>query len=565
MRFIRMLSLTTSFMFALTSAALANPFLTKATKPPVHNEYQIQHVKGSKLLSNLIRRLHTSKETAKFPVIITYKTLNAKQNVQASQSILSTFTPTYVYKNIPSIAAKLTKSQINKLATSPDVSQIEYDEPVHAYASQLANYWYGTQQARTDFNIDGDMDGNPTTYSKSDVTVAIIDTGIDASHVDLNGGKVIGWKDFVNNKPTPYDDNGHGTHVSSIAAGTGAGNPDYRGVAPGAALVGAKVLDANGSGSNSGVIAGIDWVIQNKNTYGIRVLNLSLGTNGSSDGTDATSLAVNRAADAGIVPAVAAGNSGPATKTVGSPGAAAKALTVGAMADPSRGGFNLAYFSSRGTTADGRVKPDIAAPGYQIMAAKANSTNQYIAYSGTSMATPFIAGTAALLIDANPTLTPIQVANIITSTADDFGPAGKENDYGSGNLNGYNAIKKAGNFTGNGAPLLPNHLFGQGTINTSKYKDEWTFNVTNTQTPISITFIMPDWNAAQDFDIYLLDPTGAIVGKGIGTNRQETISFTPTKTGKYTLRATSYVGTGSYNFDISTQGSGLIQTINDKP
>ena len=312
------------------------------------------------------------------------------------------------------------------------------------------------------------------------------------------------------------------------------------------------------------MIAGIDWVIQNKDTYGIRVLNLSLGTSGSSDGTDATSLAVNRAADAGIIPAIAAGNSGPATETVGSPGAATQALTVGAMADPSQGGFYLAYFSSRGTTADGRVKPDITAPGYQMTAAKANSTNQYITYSGTSMATPFVAGTAALLIDANPSLTPSQVASILSSTADDFGIPGKDNDYGSGNVNGYKAIKVTGNFTGDGAPILPNRLFGQGTLNTKQYKDEWTFNVTDTQTPLAVTFIMPNWNPAQDSDIYLLDPTGTIVANSLGTKRQETISVNPTKTGKYTLRAYSYMGTGKYYSDISTQGSELIQTIHNQ-
>lgn len=115
---------------------------------------------------------------------------------------------------------------------------------------------------------------------------------------------------------------------------------------------------------------------------------MSLGTSGSSDGTDTVSQAVNRAADAGIIPVVAAGNSGPARYTIGSPGAAAKAITVAAMADPNELGFGLASFSSRGPTRDERVKPDIAAPGVAIMAPKANTTSQYVAYSGTSMATP---------------------------------------------------------------------------------------------------------------------------------------------------------------------------------
>src|SRR5205085_8503218 len=102
---------------------------------------------------------------------------------------------------------------------------------------------FGTAAARAQFGVDGGGDGRPTSYSTGDVVIAVLDTGIDARHVDLAGGKVIGWDDLVNGRPAPYDDNYHGTHVASIAAGTGRGDPRYRGVAPGAALVGVKVLD----------------------------------------------------------------------------------------------------------------------------------------------------------------------------------------------------------------------------------------------------------------------------------------------------------------------------------
>src|SRR5690606_17147010 len=149
---------------------------------------------------------------------------------------------------------------------------------------QTANHWSGTEKARADFGITGDRDGNQNSYSKDDVVIAVIDTGIDANHVDLSGGKVSGWRDSVNNRTSPYDDQGHGTHVAGIAAGSGDGNAAYKGVAPGAALVGIKVLDRNGSGTMSNVIAGIDWAISNKDTYGIDIINMSLGTTGSSDG-----------------------------------------------------------------------------------------------------------------------------------------------------------------------------------------------------------------------------------------------------------------------------------------
>lgn len=107
------------------------------------------------------------------------------------------------------------------------------------------------------------------------MVVAVIDTGIDPAHVDLDGGKVIAWNDWVNGRTTPYDDHGHGTHVAGIIAGTGEGNPAYMGVAPGAALVGLKVLNSSGSGALSNVAAAVDWAVTNKDTYNIRVISMS--------------------------------------------------------------------------------------------------------------------------------------------------------------------------------------------------------------------------------------------------------------------------------------------------
>lgn len=563
-KMLRACSIALAISFGLASVVLTSPSSSHAagTPSPSNEITPIQKVKGSKLLSNLQNKISKANNTEKLPVIITFKNLQQSSNLQASKAKIPSFKPKHTYKNIPAIAGELTKAEINALASLPDVVQIEYDEPVQAFSS-TANYWYGTQKARTDFAVTGDRDGSLNSYSKNDVTVAVIDTGIDASHVDLDGGKVIGWKDFVNNRATAYDDQGHGTHVAGIAAGAGDGNSSYVGVAPGAALVGVKVLDSRGSGSMSNVTAGIDWCISNKSTYGIDVINMSLGTSGSSDGSDATSLATNRAADAGIVVAVAAGNSGPSTKTIGSPGAAEKALTVGAMADPGEKGFNLANFSSRGTTADGRIKPDIAAPGVNIMAAKANSGNGYVSYSGTSMATPFTAGTVALMLDANPNLTPDQVKSTLASTATDFGPTGKDVDYGSGNLKGYDAVKSAGGYSGVG-PALPAHMKAQGSLGGSGSKDEYTFQLNSTSAPVAITMIMPNWSLFRDYDLYLIDPSGTEVASSKGSSRQETINFTPSVTGKYTIRVHSYLsfGSGNYFFDLSANGSELTQTVN---
>lgn len=523
----------------------------------------IKKVPNSKLLTNLQERLKSAKPDQKMPVIITFADKDQVKNRQVLQSNIASFSPDIVYKNIPAIATKLTKKQIETVSSLPEVKQIEYDEPVHA-TMQTANRWSGTEKARTDFGVTGDRDGNPNSYSKNDVVIAVIDTGIDAGHVDLSGGKVIGWKDYVNNRTSPYDDQGHGTHVAGIAAGSGAGNAAYKGVAPGAALVGIKVLDRNGSGSMSNVTAGIDWAISNKDTYGIDIINMSLGTSGSSDGRDATSQATNRAADAGIVVAVAAGNSGPAKQTIGAPGAAEKALTVGAMADPGKGGFNLADFSSRGPTADGRMKPDIAAPGYQINAARANSGNGYVAYSGTSMATPFTAGTVALMLAANPSLSPDQVKSMLGSTSQDWGPAGKDVDYGAGRLDGYAAVKAAGGYSGTG-PATPNHLFQAGNLSATGAAHNWKFDVNKTGEPIAVTMVIPDWRSyfffwgRPDFDIHLYDPSGREVARSTSSSRQETITFQPTQTGTYTLKVSSYADSGDYFFDISAHASNLRQ------
>ncbi|MGB7604726.1 MAG: S8 family serine peptidase [Lutisporaceae bacterium] len=518
----------------------------------------------NKLFDNLEEKLNSSSENDILPVIIVFNEEIDSNKKDLVKKIIGDTNPKHEYKIIPGMAVELTKGQINAISKLDFVKHVEFDMPVYATLDK-ATYWYGADKAVTDFGVTGDRNGSATSYSTTDIVVAVIDTGIDAAHVDLDGGKVIAWKDYINNLTTPYDDNGHGTHCSSIVAGTGEGNSLYKGVASGAALVGVKVLDANGSGSMSNVTAGIDWVVTNKATYGIEVISLSLGTSGSSDGTDATSLAVNNAVENGIVCFVAAGNEGPAKYTIGAPGAAANAITVGNMADVGEKGFYLAYSSSRGPTADGRIKPDIVAPGVNIMAATANSTNGYQVMSGTSMATPFTAGTAALMLDANPNLTPAQIKNTIATTAIDWATSGQDIDYGYGRLDAFAAVKLAGNYTTGTNIAVPAHMYTSGTINTVRKSDYYTFNVTNTSYNINISLIMPNWTGSStpDFDIYLYNPSGTQVASGTGSTRQESISFTPTTTGTYKIKVYSYAGTGSYFFDISAGGSGLVLTGND--
>ncbi|MEU2264426.1 S8 family serine peptidase [Streptomyces sp. NPDC019645] len=250
------------------------------------------------------------------------------------------------------------------------------------------------------------------------VRVAVLDTGADQKHPDL-AGRVIGAKDFSGSGSTE-DRFGHGTHVAATAGGSGAASDGRRkGVAPGADLLIGKVLGDDGLGSESQVIAGMEWAAG----QGARVVNMSLGADMETDGTDPMSLAVNEISrSSGALFVVAAGNSGSRGEmTVGSPGAADAALTVGAVDRDDA----LADFSSRGPRfGDKAVKPDITAPGVGIVAARAAGTtmgtpvdDHYVAADGTSMAAPHVAGAAALLAGQHPDWGAEQLKDALVSTS----------------------------------------------------------------------------------------------------------------------------------------------------
>ena len=461
------------------------------------------------------------------------------------------------WRMIDAAAALATQAQIHALARDPHVVEIEPDRPVHI-AMSTARRYEGVDKAVTDFNVNGDGNGNRKSFTNADVVACIVDTGVDASHVDLDQGQVIGWKDYVNARTTPYDDNGHGTHVAGILAGQGDGDWTLRGVAYGAALVAVKALASNGTGSTSTIISAVNFCITNKTKYHIRVLSMSLGSSGSSDGTDALSAAVNAASDAGIVPVVAAGNDGPASGTIGSPAAAAKAITVCSLADPGENGFSISPFSSRGPTADGRIKPDVCAPGTNITSVKAGSSTGYVTYSGTSMATPFVAGVAALMLDANPSLTPAQVKAKLTATAENWVTPGADIETGAGRLQAYEAVEGAGGFTGNG-PLVPKHYpTGSQTLRSVNGRDTWRLSVTSTSYPIALTLVVPGTTSTRDFDVYLYAPSGSLMASGTSSARQDTAAYRPTSTGTYTVAVYSYAGTGTYTLDLSYGGSAPV-------
>ena len=295
-------------------------------------------------------------------------------------------------------------------------------------------------------------------YTGEGISIAIIDTGIDPLHVGLNDfdddpttndPKVVAFYDALDDsgddgsgETEPYDDQGHGSHCAGISAGTGAvdesplsdGSTPYRGVAPGAWLVGVKVLDGGGSGSFEEVMRGMEWTIDNKIKYNIRAASMSLGGAWLFELTQEQEERVTHLANemvaAGISLMIAAGNSA-SYGTIGTPGAAKDVITVGATEDSK----DLAAYSSKGPTHEGQIKPNVAAIGSAVMSVEANSGNAYASYSGTSMATPMVAGMAALLLQANPDLQPLMVRTILESTSEFkwlSHPVRPNNDYGWG-------------------------------------------------------------------------------------------------------------------------------------
>lgn len=264
------------------------------------------------------------------------------------------------------------------------------------------------------------------------VTVALLDTGADPNHVALNG-RIIAFKDFVNNQTAPYDDNGHGTHCASLIAGDG----EQKGVAPGARLIVVKVMDREGACYLSDAIRALAWCMENKDRYGIKIISFSVGGESPSSGTSLLDEACNKMVDDGLVMCVAAGNSGPAQGTIVIPGDSEKVITVGAV-DKSGEIFDR---SSRGPVANGEIKPDVVTLGVDVVSALAGSKDGYSSMSGTSMAVPQIAGATALLLQAEPDLKPSDVKRILLKTADDLGQPGPDNVYGYGALNLTGALR----------------------------------------------------------------------------------------------------------------------------
>jgi len=289
-------------------------------------------------------------------------------------------------------------------------------------------------------------------YTGKGVGVAIVDTGI-ALHRDFieGGNRVIGFVDFVNHRSEPYDDNGHGSHVAGIIGGNGFSSKGrYKGVAPECNLIGVKVLDHRGDGNISDVLAGLQWIMDNRKKYNIRIVNISVGTS-AKDNLDENSLlvqGVDAVWDNGIVVVVAAGNNGPGPMSISTPGISRKVITVGSSDDNVAveifGSSKSKDYSGRGPTPFCIKKPDIVAPGSNIISCNisryslkskdgspyANSPMMYTVKSGTSMATPVVSGAIALLLSKYPELTNKEVKLKLRESAVDLGQHWEKQGWG---------------------------------------------------------------------------------------------------------------------------------------
>lgn len=361
-------------------------------------------------------------------------------------------------------AVRATPAQIRSLADEPEVASIDLDRPVtvneisggawgDALPSPGSGNWGIASIRANEVWAAHELTG-------AGVRVGNIDTGVSANNPAL-AGKVVAWRDFVNGITTPYDDHGHGTHsLGTVLGGATTGAPI--GVAPGATAVVAKAMNSNGAGSTSSLLAAAQWMTDPDGNPATadqpHVVNNSWSAGDANDPWFRSM--VRNWVSLGIVPVFAAGNFGPGPKTIGSPAGYPESIAVGSLT--LSGGASS--FSARGPVAWTDVggmgpaagtlinKPDISAPGSSIISAYDDG---YAYQSGTSMASPHIAGVAALVKQLNPATSPADIQRVLRETATDLGTPGPDTTYGAGRVDAMAVVES---FTG-GAAARANVVF----------------------------------------------------------------------------------------------------------
>ena len=497
-----------------------------------------------KISATLSSKIAETSETEQIPVLILLKnqnipfnTIKGRSQIEKEQKnvtdLLNDAKSSKKAQKIKSIkivnavAASVTPEVISSIAERPEVLIIEPDEVVSIAEGKELQVEEIKTSGIVQSNAWGvNKIGAPAVWQQGitgkGITVAVVDSGIDVQHPDLddlddnpstNDLKVVNWIDYINGKNSSYDDYGHGTHIAGTISGTGA-NGLHTGVAPGTKLIAAKVLDESGSGYASNVILAFEWAVNND----ARVISYSCG--GLRHYSPYT-IAIDKVMAAGVIPVIAAGNSGMDSYTIECPGDEINSTTVGAT-DSSD---TIASFSSRGPVdLNGQkyIKPDISAPGVDIESTYPDGS--YEIASGTSMATPHVSGTVALMLEKNPALKPSEIKQILENTAVDLGSTGKDNDYGSGRINAYKAV-----FYKEETTLLPVANFST--------------NITNGYAPLFVQFNDSSENAtgvSWDFD-----------NNGVIDSADRNPIYVYTSPGTYTVNLTA-INTNGTNSKFTT-------------
>jgi serine protease AprX len=515
---------------------------------------QAQSIEIDPLLTDL---LEVSSSDTVHTAIITY------DHYPTSSDLLELETlglDTYLFNNLPMIAIEGTSLEIEATFLLSGIRSIYADKELEYFLDESVSY------------IEADRVWNDSKlgYLGEGVTVAVIDSGIDATHPDLLlGEKTIqnvkllvgnnifgGESTYLEDVPNTDTSSGHGTHVAGTIAGTGAASDGlYAGVAPGANLVGL------GTGEGLSILwalAGFDYVMENQEKYNIQVISNSWGTEGAYSPNNPINVASKEAHDAGMVVAFASGNSGPEQNTLNPYSVAPWVIGVAAG---TKDDGQLADFSSRGVEGDDLLHPTITAPGVDIVAAKSSTgvvmntlgtrkdattiapehQPYYTTASGTSMATPHISGVVALMLSANPGTHPDIIKKVLEDTATPM-PDYQEFEVGAGYVQAYDAVtkilrtgKQLGKYkdpeTGKEYDTITETFTWDGTVtpgvalaDAASY-DYYSFEINEDTVNLTVRI---DWtNVATDLDLYVYAPDGSLAGssaQGVTTFEETNIA-----------------------------------------
>jgi subtilisin len=370
--------------------------------------------------------------TSDISVIIKFKDMVNQSNIDFIKSQDANIR--HIYGTINAIAVTIPKNKIGKIMANPNVEYVEIDQDVQILgfpnalrSAEQRNITATSQSIPWGITKIRAPEVHQTGNKGTGIKVCVIDTGIDYNHEDLSQNYKGGYN-FVNNTSNPMDDHGHGTHVSGTIAALD-NNIGVIGVAPEAYIYATKVLDKNGSGSYSNVIAGIQWAIDNK----MQVISMSLGGSGFSQ---TMKDACDKAYNSGIVIVAAAGNSGSNSDTIGYPAKFDSVIAIGAT-DSSD---NRASFSSVGPSLE------LSAPGVSTLSTVPKGTcsmcdpSGYRSANGTSMATPHVSGTVALILKAHPNKTNAEIRKMLQETVVDLGKQGRDIYFGYGRIDAKAAV-----------------------------------------------------------------------------------------------------------------------------